>query len=160
MNKIFLIGNLTRDPELRTTPNGVSVCSFGLAVNRRQGKAAAESGQSEAEFFTINAWRQLGETCARYLSKGRKCCVVGELRSRSYDGNDGVKRFVMEVDADNVEFLPSANQGGEFGGGGAQASSYAPQAPYAPQAAAPAAPGGYAPAETGFQQVDEDELPF
>lgn len=159
MNKIFLIGNLTRDPELRTTPNGHTVCSFGLAVNRRQGKAAAEGGQNEAEFFTISAWRQLGETCARYLSKGRKCAVVGELRSRSYDGNDGVKRFVMEVDADNVEFLPSANQqgGGEYGasaGGG-----MAPQASYAPQAA-PAAPSGYAPAETGFTQVDEDELPF
>jgi len=71
LNKIFIIGNLTRDPELRTTPNGVSVCSFTVAVNRRR-FGGAEAGQQEADFFRVSAWRQLGENCHRYLAKGRK----------------------------------------------------------------------------------------
>lgn len=145
MNKIFLIGNLTRDPELRTTQSGVTVCSFGLAVNRRR----KVEGQPEADFFTVTAWRQLGETAARYLSKGRKVSVVGTLTMRTYDAQDGTKRTVLDVDADDIEFLPNASQQGE--GGGYQA---------APAAMTPPAPSGFAAAETGFTEVDEDELPF
>lgn len=146
MNKVFLIGNLTRDPEMRTTPNGVNVCKFGLAVNRRR----RQEGQPEADFYNINAWRQLGETAMRYLQKGRKVAVIGNLTARLYDGNDGTKRLALDVDADDIEFLPSANQ--------AEGGGYAPQQQTSP--AAPPAPGGYAPADTGFTQVDEDELPF
>jgi len=145
MNKIFLIGNLTRDPELRTTPNGFTVCSFGLAVNRRR----KVEGQPDVDFFNISAWRQLGETAAKYLSKGRKACVVGTLTMRTYTANDGTLRSSLEVDADDIEFLPSAPLSGE---GRSQ--------DYAPAAAAPPAPTGFSPAETGFTQVDEDELPF
>ena len=148
MNKVFLIGNLTRDPELRTTQSGVSVCSFGLAVNRRR----KVEGQPEVDFFNITAWRQLGELCARYLTKGRKCCVVGSIQIRQYDGSDGTKRTSVDVEADDIEFLPNANQQGMEG---------APQRPAAmPGGMAPAAPSAYTQAETGFQQVDEDELPF
>lgn len=143
MNKIFLIGNLTRDPELRTTPNGYTVCTFGLAVNRRR----KVEGQPEVDFFNVNAWRQLGETAAKYLSKGRKICVVGTLQIRTYDAADGTKRTVVDVEADDIEFLPNANQSGEG-------------RPAGVPAATPAAPTGFAPAETGFTQVDEDELPF
>ena len=102
MNKVFLIGNLTRDPELRTTQTGVSVCSFTIAVNRRRPNNA-EAGQPEADFFRITAWRQLGEICAKYLAKGRKVSVVGTVSASAYTGNDGVARaiekFVLGEDA-------------------------------------------------------------
>ena len=146
MNKVFLIGNLTRDPELRTTQSGHSVCSFGLAVNRRR----KVEGQPEVDFFNVSAWRQLGETAAKYLSKGRKACVVGTLTMRTYTANDGNPRTSLEVDADDIEFLPSAPPGGE-----GRSADYVP----APQAPA-STPASYSPAETGFTQVDEDELPF
>ena len=97
MNKIMLIGNLTRDPEMRSTPNGVTVCSFTIAVNRR---FAQQGGEKQADFFRINAWRQLGETCARYLAKGRKVAVVGELQARTYQGSDGTTRMSLDVSAD------------------------------------------------------------
>ena len=77
MNKITLIGNLTHDPEVRSTPSGVTICTFTIAVNRR---FANQSGERQTDFFRINAWRQLGDTCARYLQKGRKVAVVGELQ--------------------------------------------------------------------------------
>ena len=101
MNKIVLIGNVTNQPEKRATPNGVSVTSFTIAVNRR--------GQDkQTDFFRINAWRGLADTCAKYLSKGRKVAVVGELQARTYDGKDGKTRISLEVQADEVEFLTPA----------------------------------------------------
>lgn len=148
MNKVVLIGNLTRDPELRTTQSGVSVCSFGLAVNRRR----KVEGQPEVDFFNITAWRQLGELCARYLTKGRKCCISGAIQIRTYDAADGTKRTSVDVEADDVEFLPSASQGGMEGSARSMGA--------VPAAATPAAPSGATPAEAGFVQVDEDDLPF
>ena len=101
MNKITLIGNLTSDPEKRATNNGTSVTSFTIAVNRR--------GQDkQTDFFRINAWRGLAETCAKYLARGRKVAVVGELQTRTYDGKDGKTRFSLDVQADEVEFLTPA----------------------------------------------------
>lgn len=104
MNKIFLIGNLTRDPELRTTPAGVSVCTFTVAVNRRRANSA-EAGNTEADFFRITTWRQVAESCNRYLAKGRKVGVTGTLTLSTYQGNDGQQRASLEVQADEVEFL-------------------------------------------------------
>lgn len=144
MNKVFLIGNLTRDPESRTTPNGVSLCSFGLAVNRRR----KVEGQPDVDFFNVTAWRQLGENCARYLRKGSKACVMGSIQIRTYDAQDGTKKTVVDIDASDVEFLPSAAQGE------ARGESYGSSYP------TPSAPSAYAPQETGFTQVDEDDLPF
>ena len=109
MNKVFIVGNLTRDPELRSTRDGISVCSFTVAVNRRVRNA--EAGQPEADFFRVTAWRQLGETCARYLSKGRKISVIGEVTARAYEGKDGTVRASLEVTADEVEFLSPREQG-------------------------------------------------
>ncbi|MEN6594702.1 MAG: single-stranded DNA-binding protein [Clostridiaceae bacterium] len=103
MNKITLIGNLTHDPETRSTPNGVTVCSFTIAVNRKFG--AAVSGEKITDFFRVNAWRQLGEVCSRYLSKGKKIAVVGELQARTYEAKDGTTRMSLDVQADEVEFL-------------------------------------------------------
>lgn len=106
MNKLTIIGNLTRDPELRTLNSGVSVCTFTVAVNRRR-KA---EGQPEADFFRVSAWRQLGESCAKYLSKGRKVAVVGAVSVQTYQANDGTTRASLEVMADDVEFLSSRNE--------------------------------------------------
>lgn len=102
MNKITLIGNLTTDPESRATPSGVSVCSFTIAVNRR---FAGQDGQKQTDFFRIQAWRQLADVCKRFLSKGKKVAVVGELQARTYQAKDGTTRMSLDVSADEVEFL-------------------------------------------------------
>lgn len=103
MNKIFIIGNLVRDPELRTTQSGVAVCTFTVAVNRR--KQGAEAGQQEADFFRVTTWRQLAENCNRFLAKGRKVGVTGTLTLESYTDKNGLPRNSLEVMADEVEFL-------------------------------------------------------
>jgi len=102
MNKITLIGNLTHDPEVRSTPNGITVCSFTIAVNRRHANA---NGERPTDFFRINAWRQLGDSCGRYLAKARKVAVIGELQARLYEAKDGSMRMSLDVQADEVEFL-------------------------------------------------------
>ena len=102
MNRVYLIGNLTRDPELASTTSGVSVCRFSLAVQRRFSNA---EGEREADFFNVVVWRAQGENCHKYLKKGSKCAVIGSLQNRSYDANDGTKRTITEIVADEVEFL-------------------------------------------------------
>jgi single-strand DNA-binding protein len=102
MNKVFMIGNLTKDVDLRTTQSGKAVASFTIAVNRR---FKGQDGEKQTDFFSIVAWGQLGEMCGRYLAKGRKVAVVGELQTRSYEDKQGVKRYVTEIVADEVEFL-------------------------------------------------------
>ena len=102
MNKLTIIGNLTADPEMRATPSGVTVCTFTVAVNRR---FANSDGDRITDFFRINAWRQLGDTCGRYLAKGRKVAVVGELQARTYQAKVGTTRMSLDVAADEVEFL-------------------------------------------------------
>ncbi|MBO4794304.1 MAG: single-stranded DNA-binding protein [Deltaproteobacteria bacterium] len=105
MNKVFLIGNLTRDPELRTSPSGIPVCSFNLAVNRR-----TSADHPEADYFRVTAWRGLAETCRKYLAKGRKVCVIGEVRATAYISSDGEARASLEVTAQDVEFLTPKKQ--------------------------------------------------
>ena len=107
MNKVHLIGNLTRDPESKSLNNGASVCNFTLAVSRR----FAKDGQQDADFINIVAWRQLGELCQKYLSKGKKCAVLGSIQTRTYEANDGSKRSAFEIVADEVEFLSPVGQG-------------------------------------------------
>lgn len=102
MNKAFLIGNLTRDPELAQTNSGKSVCKFSIAVNRNYTQA---DGEKVTDYFTIVTWNGQAENCARYLKKGKKIAVIGELQQRSFEGNDGVKRTVIEIQAQEVEFL-------------------------------------------------------
>ena len=144
MNKAILIGNLTKDPETMTTSSGITKCNFTVAVQRRFANA---QGVREADFIPVVCWRQTAELCARYLSKGRKVAVEGSIQVRSYDAQDGSKRYVTEVVADNVEFLGSREDGGSRQGN------------YAPAAPAPA-PRNAAPAPGGFTEVDDDELPF
>lgn len=98
MNKSFIIGNLTRDPETRTTQSGVRNCTFTVAVSRRYKR-------DEADFIPVVTWRKLAELCEQYLCKGIKVAVCGEIRTRTYDAQDGSKRYVTEIQADEVEFL-------------------------------------------------------
>ena len=130
MNKLIIIGNLTNDPELRTTTTGLNVCSFTVAVNRRKTQA---NQQPEADFFRVSAWREKGENCARFLGKGKKVCVIGPVAVRTYTGNDGTTKAQLEVTADEVEFLSPAGQ-----------SEPEPKKDTA----------------TGFTAVETDELPF
>ena len=152
MNKVYLIGNLTRDPEMRSTNTGIPVCNFSIAVNRRFKNA--QTGQQETDFFNIVAWRQLAELCSRYLVKGRKVAVFGSIQTRSYEAQDGTKRTAFDIVADEVEFLSAPQSAGASNGDYHAAPSPAPAA--APRAQAPA----FAPADAGFTQVDDDELPF
>lgn len=137
MNDVTLIGNLVDDPKYGTTSGGVSKCTFRLATQREY--TNPQTGQREADFHNIVAWRQLADLCAKYLVKGRQCAIKGSIQYRSYDAQDGSKRYITEIVADKVKFL---------GGGNWQQTGRHQ-----------AAPGGYA--QLGeFVQVDDDELPF
>ena len=103
MNRLMIIGNLVRDPELRTTKDGIAVCTFTVAVNRRNGNAKA--GQIEADFFRVTAWRALAENCQRFLTKGRKVAVIGSVSVEAYTTQKGETRASLEVTATEVEFL-------------------------------------------------------
>ena len=142
MNKVILIGNLANDPEARTTQSGISQSTFRIAVQRRFANA---QGVREADFFTVIAWRQTADFCNRYLSKGRKVAVEGSIQNRSYDAQDGSKRYVTEIIADNIEPVGSRDEAGA-----ARPRDNGPTPP-------PAAP---APASNDFTEVDDDELPF
>ncbi|MFZ5974421.1 MAG: single-stranded DNA-binding protein [Bacillota bacterium] len=107
MNKAILIGNLTREPEKRGTPSGISLCTFTIAVSRR---FTTQQGERQADFIPIVTWRGLADNCANYLHEGSKVAVLGEIRTRSYEAPDGSKRYVTEIQADEVQFLDRAPQ--------------------------------------------------
>ena len=104
MNKVFLIGRLTDEPNQTETPNGIAVCSFKLAVNRR---FKDSEGNNQADFLPVVAWRKTAELCGQFLSKGSQCAISGSIQTRSYDAKDGSKRYVTEIVADEVQFLDS-----------------------------------------------------
>ncbi|MBR0190345.1 MAG: single-stranded DNA-binding protein [Clostridia bacterium] len=136
MNKVILVGNLTRDPELSETPNGVAVCRFSIAVSRDY---ANSDGTRETDFFNITVWRGRAENCGRYLKKGNKVAVVGSLQNRSYEDKDGIKRNVTDVVANEVEFLTPKNaQSGDSEEAPAQARRERPQ----------------------LEAIDDNQLPF
>lgn len=122
LNRVILIGRLTRDPEMRYTPSGVAITQFTLAVDR---PFSGQGGEREADFIPVVTWRQLAETCANYLRKGRLTAVEGRIQVRNYDNNEGKRVYVTEVIADNVRFLESGNrdnngpreESGGYGGG-------------------------------------------
>jgi single-strand DNA-binding protein len=147
INRVVLVGNLTRDPELRHTPSGTPVCSLRLAVNTRR---KDESGQwtDKPNYFDITVWGQQGENCAQYLSKGRPVAIDGRLEWREWQAQDGGKRESVEVVADSVQFLGSRGdgEGGGFAGGGGNQF-------------VPAGAGG---SESGadFPAAADDDIPF
>lgn len=152
MNKVVLIGNLVRDPEVRATQSGISVCNFTVAVNRRFKK---ENGEQETDFLNVIAWRQLAELCGKYLAKGRKVAVTGSIQTRTYEAKDGSKRTAWDIVADEVEFLAPQNQ---------QSSTQSAPGAYT-TAASKDSGTAYAPQPHndfggGFTQVDDEELPF
>ena len=144
MNKVILIGNLANDPEGRTTQSGISQSTFRIAVQRRFANA---QGVREADFLTVVAWRKTADFCNRYLSKGRKVAVEGSMQVRSYDAQDGSKRYVTEVIADSVESVGSRGDSQ----GQARPRDNGPTPPPAPAAG---------PAMNDFTEVEDDELPF
>ena len=135
MNKVYLIGNLTRDPEISTTTGGISVCRMSIAVGRRFTNA---EGGRETDFFNVTAWRGTADNCAKFLKKGNKIAVSGSIQTRNYERPDGTKGFSVDIVADEVEFLSSKNDG--------------------------SAEGGMSVGSTGpvsdLQPVDDDNLPF
>ena len=138
MNKAILIGRLTADPELQTTSSGTDVCRFSLAINR---PFKSQSGETQADFLNIVVWRAAAQNCYKYLKKGSQCAVVGSIQTRSYEDNNGVKRYVTEIVAENVEFLGGANANG---GSNAGADEF----------------GRRQPVEDLRPVEDDDQLPF
>lgn len=136
MQKLFIVGNLTGDPQTHTTNSGKEVCSFTVAVNRRQKKA---DGTNEADFFRVSAWEGMAKVCQQYLAKGRKVAVTGNVSVSTYQAQDGTTRASMDVFAQDVEFLTPLGEGH---------SQSAPATP-APVAGVPA-----------MTAVETDELPF
>ncbi len=138
MNKIILVGNLTKDVEMRTTSTGLNVCSFTVAVNRRH----KQEGQPEADFFRITAWRQLAELCQKYLAKGRKVCITGSVSVSTYQNKQGNTVASLDVTADEIEFLSPKNEDGTHMGNMGQTVQAGRD-------------------ESGMQRVDtSEELPF
>ena len=148
LNKVILIGNLTADPELKQTTSGISVVSFTIAINRRYQSKTASEGQPTADFINIVAWRQSAEFVSRFFKKGKPILVCGSIQTRNYTDNQGNKRYVTEVVADEVGFVESKSDSGN-------GASYTPDAYTTPSftntdTAAPK-----------FEAVsDEDDLPF
>jgi single-strand DNA-binding protein len=156
LNRVILIGRLTKDPELRYTPAGVAVTTFTLAVDRPY---ANQQKEREADFIPVVTWRQLAETCANYLRKGRLAAVEGRMQVRNYDNNEGRRVYVTEVVADNVRFLESSNSGGgnrEEGMGGRQDQGYGQQRNAGPR------DNNQDPFQDDGKPIDisDDDLPF
>ncbi len=144
MNKVFLIGNLTRDPELSETAGGVSVCHFAIAVNRSY---TSQDGERQTDFFNVTAWRGLADTVSRFAKKGNKVAVSGSVQIRNYEDNQGQRRTAVDVIAQDIEFLTpkNANSGDDF------------------YDASPASASGGAPArkKPALQSFDDDgDIPF
>jgi single-strand DNA-binding protein len=149
MNKAILVGNLTRDPEQRTTQSGASVTSFTVAINRR---FKSQDGSQQTDFINCVAWRSTAEFIAKYFVKGSRIGIVGSIQSRSYDDQNGNRKYVTEVVVDEAEFVTSKSQNP-----GAQMD--APAAAQQP-AAAPSADELFADELSDFEPLDDAELPF
>jgi len=143
INRVVLVGNLTRDPELRHTPSGTAVCNLRLAVNTRR---KDETGQwvDKPNYFDITVWGNQGERCAQYLAKGRPVAIDGRLDWREWQAQDGTKRQTVEIVADSVQFLGGREGGGgDFGGGGNQF-----------------VPAGAGSEHADFPAATDDDIPF
>lgn len=158
LNRVILIGRLTRDPELRYTPAGVAVTQFTLAVDR---PFSNQQKEREADFIPVVVWRQQAEHCANYLRKGRLAAVEGRMQVRNYDNNEGRKVYVTEVVADNVRFLESANSQNQ-GGGGMPRDEFAPPAPSPNRSFGGGARDNQDPFSDDGKPIDisDDDLPF
>ena len=143
INRVVLVGNLTRDPELRHTPSGTPVCKLRIAVNTRQKDAATGQWGDKPNYFDVTVWGNQAESCAQYLSKGRPVAIDGRLDWREWEAQDGSKRQAVEIIADTVQFLGSRGDAGDFGGGGNQF-----------------VPAGAAQESADFPAAADDDIPF
>ena len=143
-NKAFVLGNVTRDPELRTTPGGQNVCSFGIATNRVWRDQSGQR-QEQVEFHNIVAWGRLAQICSQYLKKGSLVFIEGRIQTRSWQAQDGQKRFRTEIVAENMQLGPRGGGGGREAGAGTQAEE-------------PAQPAAPEPVETIAYPGDEEEI--
>ena len=150
INRVIITGNLTRDPELRSLPSGMSVCSLRVAVNTRRKNNSTGEWEDKPNYFDVTVWGAQGENCSRFLTKGRPCAVDGRLEWREWETQDGQKRQSVEIIADSVQFLGGREEGGN--GNGFQARSDVPvdQQDFAPAAAAASSGGGQG----------DDDIPF
>ena len=157
MNKVILIGRLTRDPELRYTSSNVATATFSIAVDRT---FTNQNGDREADFINIVVWRKQAENCKNYLTKGSQVAIDGRIQTRNYDDKDGKKVYVTEVVADNVQFL-----GGKGSNGGAQAAFEDQTTPYdfsqeaEPQTTTDVSSDPFADFGSSIE-ISDDELPF
>jgi single-strand DNA-binding protein len=142
INRVVLVGNLTRDPELRHTPSGNPVCKLRVAVNTRQKDAQTGQWGDKPNYFDVTVWGNQGESCAQFLSKGRPVAIDGRLDWREWDAQDGTKRQAVEIIADNVQFLGSRQEG-----------ELSTQPQYVPAGAA-------ATADADFGAAADDDIPF
>ena len=151
LNRVQLIGNLTRDPEMKQIPGGQVVTSFGVATNLSWTDKSGQK-QSKVEFHNITVWGKLAEICGQYLKKGGKVFVEGRLQTRDWEGEDGVKRYRTEIVLDNMIMLDSKGDAMAREAGGISASAPAPSAPSEKAPVAQGAPGE--------KEVSIDDLPF
>ncbi len=151
INRVVLTGNLTRDPELRSTPSGMSVCSLRIASNTRRKNQATGEWEDKPNFFDVTVWGAQGENCARFLSKGRPVAVDGRLEWREWETQDGNKRQSVEIVADAVQFLGGRDDAGNGGGGG-----------FTPRSDVPVDDRDFQPAATGGRSngAADDDIPF
>ncbi|HEX4115149.1 MAG TPA: single-stranded DNA-binding protein [Solirubrobacteraceae bacterium] len=129
INRVVITGNLTRDPELRSTPNGMSVCKLGIACNTRRKDGSSGEWVDKPNYFNVTVWGAQGENAARYLAKGRPVAIDGRLEWHEWDAQDGTKRSAVDIIADSVQFLGSREDpsaGGGYAGGGASQGSDVP----------------------------------
>ena len=143
INRVVLVGNLTRDPELRHTPSGTPVCKLRIAVNTRQKDAATGQWGDKPNYFDVTVWGNQAESSAQYLSKGRPVAIDGRLDWREWDAEDGSKRQAVEIIADTVQFLGSRGEAGDLGGGGNQF-----------------VPAGAGQESADFPAAADDDIPF
>jgi single-strand DNA-binding protein len=148
INVCVITGNLTKDPELRSTPNGTAVCKLRVAVNSRRKDSASGEWVDKPNYFDVTVWGAQGENCATYLSKGRPVAVEGRLDWREYEANDGTKRQAIEIIAGSVQFLGSRDGSGQAGNG------------IAPQSDVPADTSDFENAEPANVGAKEDDIPF
>jgi single-strand DNA-binding protein len=151
INRVVLTGNLTRDPELRSTASGMSVCSLRIASNTRRKNQATGDWEDKPNFFDVTVWGAQGENCARFLSKGRPVAVDGRLEWREWETQDGNKRQSVEIVADSVQFLGGRDDGANGGGGG-----------FTPRSDVPVDDRDFQPAAAGARNSApaDDDIPF
>ena len=150
INRVILTGNLTRDPELRSLPSGMSVCSLRIASNTRRKNGSTGEWEDKPNFFDITVWGAQGENCSRFLSKGRPVAIDGRLEWREWTAQDGAKRQSVEVVADVVQFLGGREEGAGGGGGGG----------FTPRSDVPVDDRDFQPAAAGAGAQDNDDIPF